>query len=464
LPRILPSARRAVLASGLTGILALGVLALGPGSAAQSAAGYNLYPNEAGMAEIMSTAGMIDQHNLFFSASLGTNGRSCSTCHELSTGLTITPSDIQARFNATQGQDPIFRTVDGSNSPNADVSTVQARQTAYSMLLNRGVIRIGLPMPANADFTLVAVDDPYHFASAQQLSLFRRPLPTDNLRFLSSVMWDGRETLGPSMQQNLTAQALNAIQGHLQATQNPTSQQLQQIVNFETPLFTAQEQSNTAGSLEARGATGGPVALAQQNFYPGINDSLGHDPTGKPFNQNVLTEFRSWTNLSGSPDPQLDAARQSVARGEKIFDTRTFQITGVAGLNDVAGKTSITGTCSTCHDTPSDGSHSLAQLMNTGVADGSRRTPDLPLYTFQCNSTGATVQVTDPGQGLVTGKCADLGKFKVPSLRGLETRSPYFHDGSADSLQTLVTFYNTRFTIGLSTQDQSDLIAFLQTL
>ena len=45
-----------------------------------------------------------------------------------------------------------------------------------------------------AEFELTSVDDPYGYASAAELSLFRRPLPTTNLKFLSAVMWDGRET------------------------------------------------------------------------------------------------------------------------------------------------------------------------------------------------------------------------------------------------------------------------------
>jgi cytochrome c peroxidase len=62
------------------------------------------------------------------------------------------------------------------------------------MLLNKALIRIGIGIPSGAEFSLVSVDDPYNFASAQELSLFRRPLPTSNLKFLTDVMWDGRET------------------------------------------------------------------------------------------------------------------------------------------------------------------------------------------------------------------------------------------------------------------------------
>ena len=53
-------------------------------------------------------------------------------------------------------------------------------------------LRVGIGIPAGAEFTLVDVDDPYGYASASELSLFRRPLPSTNLAFLTGVMWDGR--------------------------------------------------------------------------------------------------------------------------------------------------------------------------------------------------------------------------------------------------------------------------------
>src|SRR3989442_369561 len=74
----------------------------------------------------------------------------------------------------------------------ADVPTVEARRGAYGLLLRKGLIRVGLPVPAGAEFELVGVDDPYGYASAAELSLFRRPLPSTNLRFLTTIMWDGR--------------------------------------------------------------------------------------------------------------------------------------------------------------------------------------------------------------------------------------------------------------------------------
>ena len=72
--------------------------------------------------------------------------------------------------------------------------------------------------------------------------------------------------------------------------------------------------------------------------------------------------------------------------------------------------------------------------------------------------------MSDPGRALVTGKCEDIGKFTVPSLRGLAARPPYFHDGSAATLMDVVNFYNTRFGIGLTERQKKDLVAFLKTL
>jgi cytochrome c peroxidase len=121
----------------------------------------------------------------------------------------------------------------------------------------------------------------------------------------------------------------------------------------------------------------------------------------------------------------------------------------------------------TCHDAPNVGDHSITIALDTGVADGSRRTPDLPLFTLRCDSgalAGETIQSSDPGAAMTTGRCADIGKFKVPALRGLAARPPYFHDGSAATLMDVVDFYDQRFGSGFTDQQKQNLVAFLQAL
>jgi cytochrome c peroxidase len=70
----------------------------------------------------------------------------------------------------------------------------------------------------------------------------------------------------------------------------------------------------------------------------------------------------------------------------------------------------------------------------------------------------------DPGKALITGKCADIGRFTTTQLHGLAARAPYFSDGSAATLADVVNFYNKRFKIGLTAQNIEDLVNFLGTL
>jgi cytochrome c peroxidase len=414
--------------------------------------------NETGFADTFFAAGSLDTSNPFF-ASLGTNGRTCNSCHVQTEGWSITPAGVRSRFDATGGTDPIFRLNDGSVSPNADVSTVAARKNAYKLLLSRGLIRVGIGIPSNADFTLQAVDDPYGFATAAELSLFRRPLPTTNMPFLATVMWDGRETLSATnMTSNFAHQAMDATLGHAQAT-STSSTQMNAIVTFETALFNAQTIDNGAGTLSSNGAKGGPQNLANVPFSIGINDTLSPS-----FNKNAMTLYNAWAPSGTQSTDAGTQRRASIYRGQQIFNTKPIAITGVTGLNDLLGVPTLMGTCTTCHNTPNVGNHSSSLPINIGVGTAARRTPDMPLYTLRRKSDGATIQTTDPGRALITGKYADIGKMKGPILRGLQQRPPFFHDGSAATLSDVIVFYNQRFAIGLTAAEQADLLAFLQAL
>ncbi|GAC1333886.1 MAG: cytochrome c peroxidase [Isosphaeraceae bacterium] len=70
---------------------------------------------------------------------------------------------------------------------------------------------------------------------------------------------------------------------------------------------------------------------------------------------------------------------------------------------------------------------------------------------------------------------ADLGAFKTPTIRDIEHTAPYMHDGSEDTLEKVVDFYDRGgnpnpqldrdiVKLNLSPQDKSDLIAFLKSL
>jgi len=419
------------------------------------------YPDPAGTSQSYSDQGVMDTRNIFFQ-SLGSNGRSCITCHQPDQGWTVTPAGIQKRFDDTGGQDPIFRTNDGSISPLADTSTVDARRQAFRMLLSKGLIRVGIAIPPDAEFELAAVDDPYGYASSNELSLFRRPLPATNLRFLTTVMWDGRESIpNGTLQENLIHQALDATQGHAQLAGTLSPAQLNRIVRFEMGLTTSQATDTDTGKLNAHGGKGGPIKLHHEIFFVGINDPLAENSTNAPFNPNAMTLFDAWAKPGKKP---RDEARAAVVRGQALFNSKTFTVTGVAGLNDKLNQPSIQATCTLCHNTPNVGNHSVGMPLNIGLADASRRTADMPLYTLRNKTTGDLQQTTDPGRALISGKWSDIGKFKGPILRGVAARAPYFHNGSAATLADVLDFYDTRFNIGFTDQEKSDLIAFLEAL
>jgi cytochrome c peroxidase len=485
-------------------LLVLGLLAIG--GAVSAASIPNLFPflDPTGLVSTENVNGRIDENNAFFQ-SLGTNGRSCATCHIAGDAFGLSATDVQFRYLGTRGRDPLFASVDGANCP----SGKPGNPADHSLLLQSGLIRIPITLPATPQFTIAVANDPYGCGivtdpstGAVTVSVYRRPLPTVNLNFLSTIMFDGRETIQPlnvqsSFPQNLRIdlmhQALDATNIHAQAAVPLTTAQQTEIVNFELGLFSAQLYDVRAGLLSDAGAQGGAANLAQlaSKYYPGTNDSLGKDPTGAAFNSSAFTLYSPWTNAAASRGvpAYVAQARRDIAAGEVIFNTHPLTVANVRGLNDNAAlgsPSSFQGTCTTCHDTPNIGDHSFPLPLDIGTGHNlSAETdpqiqaalaqlsfPDVPVYKitgcpnpFDPTSTDPyVIYTTDPGKGLVTGLCSDVNRVKGPVLRGLAARAPYFHNGAARNLNELVNFYNQRFQMNLTQQQEQQLIAFLNSL
>ena len=262
------------------------------------------FRNDTGRARTISTTGEMDPQNPFFQ-SLGTNGRRCVTCHQPDQGWSITPQGVQRRFLATGGADDLFRNNDGSNCEGALHGSRNDEWNKYSLLLTRGLIRVGLDIPGGAEFVIDAVTDPYGCAPAvDHVSAYRRPLPATNLRFLSAVMWDGRESPpATTIRDNLLQQANDATRGHAQAFRDLTAAQRRQIVDFEMGLITAQAFDDGAGRLDTQGALGGPDALARQPFFAGINDPVGSTRAARR-----SPRWRSRSSMAGRLGPATGTA------------------------------------------------------------------------------------------------------------------------------------------------------------
>lgn len=443
------------------------------------------FKDPSGVVATYNWRGPLDEKGPFFQ-SLGTNGRSCATCHIPANAFALSAPRAENIYDRTQGRDPLFAPVDAAVCPVA----TENHPLNFDLLRRYGLFRIALPLAANSQFTISVVHDPYGCAlitdpasGVVTVSVYRRPLPATNLGFLTAVQFDGRETIAPlnnpqtyvaNLITDLKHQALDATLGHAQASVAPTDEQLTQIVAFEGATTSAQAVDDTAGTLDSEGATGGPEFLSKTEFFPGINDSLGGNPTGAPFNPRAFSLYEGWDN---SRDPH----RASVARGEEIFNTHPLLITNVRGLNDSLNAPVINGTCTTCHDAPNVGAHTLPMPLEIGTSRSTQyegdpqiqaalrelSMPDLPVFEIACNEgshAGEITYTSDPGKATLTGLCSDVGRGKGPILRGLAARAPYFHNGSAATLDEVVEFYNRRFQMDLTEQEKHDLVSFLKTL
>ena len=417
----------------------------------------------------------VDAGHPFFQP-LGTNSRSCATCHRPASGFGLSLRDVQRLFAATLGADPLFATFDGADCP----SKRGAPTEIHSLLLARGVIRIPLPWPprdaagapVEPEFvlTITPADDPTgcntgpdHGPAAGTVSVYRRPPSAAQMNFKTlradgqglplqgSLMWDGR-------QPTLEAQAIEASQSHLQAAHSPDEAVLARLVALQTGTFTAQLADLAAGPLDAQGAMGGPANLKAQIPLPAGGTTF--------------TEFTAWAGRAGR--------QGSIARGEALFNGREFAVRDVDGFNERpgVGNPAQGVTCSTCHNIGASGADFFADpqrnigIGGTGVRSGGPLpAADLPRFTLTCRKGSrpgflglGPIVTNDPGRALITGKCADIGRFTVPQLRALAAREPYFHDGSAHSLDEVVEFYERRFALGLTAGARQDLINFLAAL
>ena len=146
------------------------------------------YDNRFGTLSILNTAGQVETKGHAFFEPIGRNGRACVTCHQPADGMSVSVDTIEARWRETNGRDPIFAAIDGSNCP----SLPQDDAASHSLLLKRGLFRIPLPWPprradgtpVEPEFTIEVVRDPtgcnthpeYGLTSSSPtVSVYRRP-------------------------------------------------------------------------------------------------------------------------------------------------------------------------------------------------------------------------------------------------------------------------------------------------
>lgn len=244
--------------------------------------------------------------------------------------------------------------------------------------------------------------------TATSVQLERSVPSTLNTPALDPVlMWDGR---APSLE----AQALGAIQTHAQGTETPSAATLAKIADYEETLFSSKALKKYA--------SGGPA------------------PTLPP--GNTLAE----------------------KRGRLFFIDVPFN------------PPSLHGFCASCHSGPLiNTTNQYNPLQPPGlrfstalVSELNERNLPLRTYLFPVPGGTASVSSPDPGRALITGNIADVNTFKIPSLLNVKNTAPYFHDGSARTLEDVVDQYQkfTIFFTGLSftQQELGDMVAYMKIL
>jgi hypothetical protein len=249
-------------------------------------------------------------------------------------------------------------------------------------------------------------------------------MPTINFPIGSvTVNWDAGANIGKGQRAALVNLTNRLVTGALQGP--PAAPEvIDDIVDFQSTLFSAQLTVPGVGRLDSDGARGGPEALSTMSKVEG------------GFNL-----FDAWAN-------DANPKRAQIARGQEVFNS-----------TNVSHKS-----CIACHDSANNGTSIGNTMFDIRTASAEARTPDLPLYTFRNKRTGEILKLTDAGLGNITGRWDDLGLFKTPTLRALAARAPYFHNGIAATLEDAVRHYENHFGFIFTDEERADLVAFLNAL
>jgi cytochrome c peroxidase len=159
----------------------------------------------------------------------------------------------------------------------------------------------------------------------------------------------------------------------------------------------------------------------------------------------------------------------------------TFTSSEARGLSLFEGK----GKCAQCHvTTPDPKAHRPLFTDHTYDNLGIPRNEESHYYSMPPEINSAGHDYIDLGLGDIVKNPGENGKFRVPTLRNIALTAPYGHNGYFKTLEDIVHFYNVRDdghsyppaeypetvnkeemgALGLSKDEEADIVAFLKTL
>ena len=352
---------------------------------------------------------------------LGGNGRACADCHVPSESFQLSPSVARARFEALlaklaqdkNADDPLFRPVDAD-----DFRVNGDNASDFSNLVENGLVRVTMPLPANVVLIDPATGQPSAETSAD---VWRAVIPVFNVAITGPdgalPIWPpgvprvpilGQDPNGPNRQGGyqhdarfgtLQEQARGALFAHAQVTVEPSAQLLDDLAAFQQTLFSSPGVERLANAILSGSTFPDPDAELNELEQQGkevftracgtCHGGTSHPSTSTPERGIVRPIGIRYHNiLTACPRPEIDGFSPCPQRLGR--NARTYRIT---------------------------------------LADG----------TFQ------TVTTSDPGRLLLTGQPADLGVMDATQLRGISRTAPYFQNNSAATLDEVLDHYDAFF-------------------
>jgi hypothetical protein len=343
---------------------------------------------------------------------IGTNGRTCFSCHRPEANFMLNPLLPLARH--LRSDDPLIR-------PDAVVADSGGHPDAARLLDAFGLILI---RPHR--FAGLRADDPRGHAFG-----WRKVPTTFNVAFANGFLADLRMNV-------LTGADTGAAMSHTQDHDKPFDdiidpRMMEDLAAFQFTLFAPPELSALAD-----GPVNPDFARLAADPFSSVPVRNEQERRGRDVFRASCLPCHDTPNVFGNATRRRDANDAPMGQGFNI---------GVAEANMLG-----------------------LDFRRFDPATGARGVVELPLV----DPRGETVTMPlrqDPGLALITGKLEDRGKFKVPQLRNLRRSAPYFHDCSAPDLRAVIdyfnsAFYNTspdgrRFPISLDRRQANDLHAFL---
>ena len=420
--------------------------------------------NDAGNTLTIPLATQVAQgENLFNGETFQGNGRTCATCHVASLNFALPPSNIQSRFsNVSATFDPLFI---GETTPSSFDS-------GFDFNLNTLVLTqtvLGTP-PCTGTLQGIITN-----GSGAKAKVLTQVSPTTYLVYggmnpaLSGTVSDSNSCTGTVM--SITAGSLGAIAG------SPT-------LGLEDPkrMRTSADTTNfpQGRGLILENIDGFPptapvfrksphlLNMRQRVLFFGLSGSVGDLQS---FATGAVTQHfpRTLNRNSGGTDPDFRlptpdelAAMEAFMRSLDFpagtdpnkFNLNNFIVTaaqqrGFAAFNGAAK-------CANCHQ----GTVLAAGSFDTGVVNQ------------VINSGGLDNLPCEPSVGAPCGSRS----FLTRQLFNIANLGPFFHDGSAATLQDVLAFYNSSFfntspgeqfsgpinTFAISPTAADDIIAFLE--